>query len=111
MLDRLAEGEATEVLRNVLNGAKGGDMAAARIVLDRVWPARKSRPVSLSLPEIETPADVVVALGAVADAVGAGDISPDEGAAVASVLEMKRKAIETIELEARIAALEKERRR
>jgi len=110
MLDHLAEGEGAEVLRSVLTGAKGGDMAAARIILDRVWPARKSRPVSLSLPEIRTAADVVAALGAVADAVGAGDLSPDEGAAVASILETKRKAIETVELETRVSALEKERK-
>jgi hypothetical protein len=44
------------------------------------------------------------------DAVGAGDITPDEGHAMASILEAKRKAIETIELESRIAALEKERK-
>jgi len=111
MLDQLAEGEGAEVLRSVLTGAKGGDMAAARIILDRVWPARKSRPVSLVLPEIRTAADVVAALGAVADAVGAGEIAPDEGAAVASILETKRKAIETVELETRVANLEKEQKR
>lgn len=110
MLDQLAEGEAPALLQTVLGNAKGGDMAAARIVLDRIWPVRKSRPVSLSLPEINTAADVVAALGAVADAVGAGDLSPDEGAAVASILETKRKAIETVELETRVAALEKERK-
>lgn len=110
MLDQLAEGEAPELLRTVLTSAKGGDMAAARIVLERVWPARKARPVFLTLPPIQTAADVVAALGAVADAVGAGEISPDEGAAVASILETKRKAIETVELEGRVAALEKERK-
>ena len=46
----------------------------------------------------------------VADAVGAGDITPDEGQAVASILEAKRKAIETVDLEARLSALEKERK-
>lgn len=107
ILDRIAEGEGGEVLQAVLSSAKGGDMVAARIILDRVWPARKSRPVCLSLPEIKTAADVVSALGAVADAVGVGDISPDEGAAVASILETKRRAIETTELETRITALEK----
>ena len=45
-----------------------------------------------------------------ADAVGSGDITPDEGQAVASILEAKRKAIETVDLEARLSALEKERK-
>ena len=35
-----------------------------------------------------------------------GDLSPEEGQAVAAVLETQRRAIETAELEARIAALE-----
>ena len=43
-------------------------------------------------------------------AVGAGEITPEEGTAVAGVLEIKRKAIETSELEARIVAQEDTRR-
>ena len=35
-----------------------------------------------------------------------GEISPDEAAVVAGVLEIKRRAIETVEIERRIAALE-----
>jgi hypothetical protein len=61
----------------------------------------------MQLPKIKTAADVATALGTVADAVGAGDITPDEGAAVAAVLETKRRAIETVELESRVATLEK----
>jgi hypothetical protein len=51
----------------------------------------------------------VSALGKVADAVAAGDVTPDEASAMANVLEMKRRTIETVELESRISALEKER--
>ena len=57
----------------------------------------------------EGAADLVTSLGRVADAVAAGDITPDEGQAVSAVLETKRRAIETLELETRIKALEKER--
>ncbi len=81
-------------------------MAAAKVLLDRVWPARRGRPVRLELPELRTPADLAAALGAVAGAVGRGDLSPEEGGAVAAVLEAQRRAIETMELERRIAALE-----
>lgn len=108
LLDKLAEGDGEEILRKTLKDAKGGDANARKLVLDRIWPVRKGRPVSLDLPAIVAAADVVAALGLVAEAVGAGNITPDEGAAVANVLEIKRKAIETAELEARITALEKE---
>ncbi len=41
-----------------------------------------------------------------AEAVAAGEITPDEGQAVAAVLETQRRAIETSQLEQRLAALE-----
>jgi hypothetical protein len=79
-------------------------------MLPLTWPVRRGRPVSLDLPAIKTAPDVVVAIGLVADAVGAGTITPDEGQAISAVLETKRRAIETVELEARVAALEEQRR-
>jgi len=111
LLDELAEGEegAKAILQAVVDKAKAGDMRAAEIVLQRIWPVRKGRSVALTLPAIKTAVDVVAAIGAVADAVARGDLTPDEGNAVASILEAKRKAIETVQLESRVAALEKER--
>jgi 3-hydroxyacyl-CoA dehydrogenase len=75
-------------------------------LLARVWPVRKGRPVAFALPPIETAANVLAALGSIAEAVAAGDLAPDEGQAVAAVVEAKRRAIETVDLERRIAALE-----
>lgn len=109
LLDQLADGAASELLEKMIEAAKGGDMRAAELILSRVWPVRKGRPVSLALPAIKTSADLVVAMGALADAVAGGEITPDEGAAVTTILEAKRRAIETNDLEQRIAALEKER--
>ena len=89
-----------------MTAAKGGDLGAAGILLSRVWPARKGRPVTLSLPALRTAPDLVLALGAVAGAVGSGELSPEEGQAVAAVLEGVRRAIETTELAERLAAIE-----
>jgi len=108
-LDKMAEDEAKAVLEKQLELAKAGDQQAAHLVLSRVWPVRKGRPIALDLPPIDTAADVVHALGFIASAVGAGEVTPEEGTSLATVLEIKRKAIETSELEARIVALEKER--
>ena len=111
VLDKIAGDAGAEILQKLVEAAKAGDMRAAELVLSRLWPARKGRPISMQIPPIENAADVVKALGAVADAVAAGEITPDEGAAVSSVLETKRKAIETVDVLARIEALEKERGR
>ena len=62
--------------------------------------------MALSLPPIKTAADVVAALGAVADAMAAGELTPEEASAIAGVFEAKRKAIETAALEDRVHRLE-----
>ena len=110
VLDQIADDAGEDILKTLVTAAKSGDLRAAELVMQRIWPARKSRPIALRLPAIQSASDVVAAVGAVADAVGSGDITPDEGQAVASILEAKRKAIETVDLEARLSALEKERK-
>jgi hypothetical protein len=108
-LDKIAEDAGEDILNKMVEAAKDGDLRAAELVLQRIWPIRKGRPIALELPKIDTAADLVAGLGRVADAVAAGDITPDEGQAVSAVLETKRRAIETLELETRIVALENER--
>jgi hypothetical protein len=107
MLDELAEGDAEDILGKQIEKAKEGDQRAAEFILGRAWPARRSRPMSIELPKVETAGDIVKAIGAIADAVAGGELSPEEGEAVASILDAKRKAIETTDLLARIEALER----
>jgi hypothetical protein len=58
---------------------------------------------------ITTPSDIAVAMGTIATAVSAGELTPEEGAAVAAVLETQRRAIETMDLKQRVAALKTQR--
>jgi hypothetical protein len=75
-LDKIADDAGVDILNKMVEAAKDGDMRAADLVLSRVWPVRKGRPIALTLPAIQSAADVVAAVGAVADAVGAGEITP-----------------------------------
>ena len=109
-LDKIADDAGEDILKKMVEAALDGDRHAAELVLQRIWPTRKSRPIALALPSIQSASDVVAAVGAIADAVGAGEITPDEGQAVASILEAKRRAIETVDLESRLSALEQERK-
>ncbi|MCA1604571.1 MAG: hypothetical protein LC775_03630, partial [Acidobacteria bacterium] len=90
--------------------AKKGDMTAAKIILDRIAPPCRGRRVRLNLPPIVGAADVVQASTAVVDAMSRGVISAEEAQAAAVVLEHHRKAVETFDLERRLAALEQKRK-
>jgi len=106
LAEKLMEDEAETVVRAILDAARAGDMGACRIILDRLAPARKDRPVALDLPPITTSADTAQAMAAVIRAMADGEISPSEAGAVASVLEGHRRALELTEIERRLEALE-----
>lgn len=103
---KLIEGGAEEITRAVLDAAKGGDMGAARFILERIVPTAKERPVSVALPDVTTAAGIADAQAAILQAVAAGELMPNEGNVLAGIVEARRKALETQELEQRIAALE-----
>jgi Family of unknown function (DUF5681) len=109
LAEKLMANDITAIVQQVIASAKGGDTAAARMVLDRIVPPTRSRPVQFKLPTLTTAADLVAALGAILAAVAAGELTPDEGASVAVLIESKRKAIEIVDLETRVSALEKQK--
>ena len=51
-LDAVGAGAAGDVMQAVVDAAKGGDMRAADILLRRLWPERKGRPMAMDLPSI-----------------------------------------------------------
>ena len=106
LVQRMMSGDAEDVVKAVMAAAKDGDMTAARLVLDRIAPPCRGRPVRLDLPPIVSAADLVRALAAVADAMARGILSAEEAQAAAAVLDHHRKAVETFDLERRIAAIE-----
>jgi hypothetical protein len=106
MLEKLMASDAKAIVKAVLAAAATGDMTAARMVLERVVPAAKDRPISIDLPDTDTAAGVQAAQGAIVAAVAGGHMLPSEGAALAGLIEARRRAVETNELAARIAALE-----
>lgn len=108
LAEKLMSDDVEGVVKAVVEAAKGGDMTAARIVMDRIAPARKGAPAPIDLPAITTAVDVEAALVAVTNAMAAGDLSPDEAATVAGVIELRRKAIETSEFDRRLRAVEEQ---
>ena len=104
--ERLMRDDEQAIVEAVIGAAKGGDMTAARLILERIAPVRKGRPIMLNLPATETAADVNAAMTAVVAQMAAGEITPDEAGTVVAVIEAKRKAIETDELDRRLREVE-----
>jgi hypothetical protein len=107
LAEKLMQDDAKAIVEAVVAAAQSGDMSAARIILDRIAPARRDSPVRLDLPEISSAADMVSAMSAVLAAVASGQISPSEGQAVAALLGYQRQALETAELAERMAEIER----
>ena len=104
----LLEGEAETLTRKCIELANEGDTTALRLCMERLAPAMKSRAVRLPMLLVETTDDVLKAQAATIRTMAAGEITPDEAATIAGVLEAKRKAIETVQLEERVAKLEQQ---
>ena len=86
--------------------AKEGDPTPLRLCLSRILPVKRDRAIELDLPALEDSQDSLRAIGTVLEAVGSGTITPNEGQAVASLLETHRRTFEVEELERRLEVLE-----
>lgn len=102
----MLDGEAEALTRQAVTMALEGDTTALRLCLERIAPPRRDAPVQFDLPPMQSAADAVRAAGAVLASVAAGDLTPTEAARVMALVEAFRRALETSELEARLAALE-----
>src|SRR4051794_26925356 len=90
--DALAAESIEAVFQAVLTAAtQDGDMAAARLLIDRVIPSRRGAPVSFHIRPLKTPEDCALAYADLLDDVGAGRLTPDEAQTI-SIEASKAKA-------------------
>lgn len=104
--EALLDGQAEGLTQKAIEKALEGDTTALRLCLERLVPPRRDRPVVFDAGMVATPADALATLGRVIEAMAAGQLTPGEAVAVTAVLDGFRRAYETTNLEARIAALE-----
>jgi hypothetical protein len=97
LLLALMEGDAENITKAVIDAAKGGDLMAAKIILDRLIPPAKERPINVAMPDTKTAEGVSAAQSAILQAAASGDLLPSEAATLSAIVEQKRRAIETQE--------------
>jgi hypothetical protein len=105
-LESLLDGQAEALTQKVIELALTGDLAALRLCLDRILPARKDRPVTFEIPAIDTASDAKTASAALLAAVASGTLTPSEAAEIAKLVEAYVKAIEASEMLVRLEKLE-----
>lgn len=106
LAQKLMEGGIEDVVTAVLNAAKSGDIQAAKVIIDKLLPPVRERAVTIDLPDVTAATGVADAQAAVLHALADGAITPGEATAISSVIEARRRSLETVELEQRVTALE-----
>ena len=96
------------IVRKLSIQALEGDVAAAKLLLDRVCgkPRTEQPACDFDLPAVRCAADLPIAFDCVTRAAASGEITVDDAARFAGVLELARRAIETSELADRVAQIE-----
>ena len=97
---------AEDVLQAVLEAALKGDMAAAKMILDRLVPPLRPHSESVIIP-LDAPAGPAATAEAILGAAVAGKITPDAAVQLLSATASLSRIIETAELKARLEALER----
>jgi Family of unknown function (DUF5681) len=106
LAESLFDGAAEKICGVVIDKALERDVIAARLVVERLLPPRKDRPVSFPLPKIESAAESPALTASLLNAVAAGEVTPSEAIEVASLVEKHVRVLEAADFEARLKALE-----
>jgi hypothetical protein len=92
-LQALLDGEGERVVRKAVDMALAGNETALRLVLERLLPVAKDRPISLDLPKLAKASDVAEAVRRAVEAVATGEVTPAEAETVLKLLEALRAAL------------------
>ena len=99
------EAKSDEIFQAVINAAIGGDMAACKMLLDRITPALKPQALSITLPVKETLPEQG---NEIIKATMTGAIAPDIASQLIVALTSQGKLIELQELTERLMRIEKQ---
>jgi Family of unknown function (DUF5681) len=92
LVESLFEGDAEAVGRKAVELALAGNVDCIKLIVDRVSPARRDRPIRFRLPAGQS--DAAALSDAVMRAVSRGEIAPMEAAALAPLIQVQAGLIE-----------------
>jgi hypothetical protein len=107
-LDERVAQAAGDLIDVTLKQAGDGNLAAVKMLLDRIWPAGRGRPLEIGASEINRPHDLLSAVSKITKAVLEGDATAEEAVATAKVIKVHLAAIHESIMEDRLAEIEQE---
>jgi len=108
LAEALLNDEAEAIIRKVVDKALEGDSAAMRLAIERMIPAKRQRTITVDFEgEINTAADAARASSAIVSACVRGEISWEEATQISSLIESHLRILTAVEVETRLAALER----
>jgi hypothetical protein len=102
--------ELKELIRKAIENALEGDPVSLKLCIEWLFPPCKDHPIHLTLPRTNSAPRISEALSIVLEAIGEGEITPNEGQMVANVLTAQIEIINTEEIDRRLKELEQWRR-
>jgi hypothetical protein len=104
-LEQIGEENAKDVYAKLVELALAGDVNACKIILDRVYPARRGLSFTLDFEEpLETAQDLNALSNHVVKMMTAGEISSEEALEIGKVIEQRLKVVTDIDLISKIEA-------
>lgn len=103
-LGKLLEPHAKEIIEKVVDLAKNGEPTALRLCMERLIPKVKNEPINIDLPDVDfySNHDLLKIGEQIIHAVSLGEMTPQQGYDIMTILSVQRKAIEICRLEDRI---------
>ena len=111
LAERLMGGDAEEVVRAAIEGAKNREPVPLRLCMERISPRLRHRPLDFELPAIVTVEDAERGSTALLAAIACGDVAPQEAVPIINALtahvglvEAGSQAKRLAEIEAKLAS-------
>jgi hypothetical protein len=106
MAEQFLEDESEQLVRQAVSLAKGGNILALRLCLERILPARRERTITVDLSPAQNALDIAANYQELLAAVSDGRITPGEAQSLSEVLDRKARLFETVDTARRLQALE-----
>lgn len=107
LAESMIAGDTEAIVKKLILRAKAGEPTCLRLCIERILPPCRSQPIQFEAGKVETASDAVQAMANIINLLAAGSLTPSEANDVCTVLGHFTKAVELVEIERRVADLER----